>query len=571
MTVNGRDRGATLPIVALLLPVLILMTAFAVDLGRQRSSRRTMQARADIIALDLVRLADGRTLTDVLAGDATHDSEAVALADSANRNGIPLAQIGPIEWGTWSQASGFVATGVLTAIPNAVRVTTNETTDYFFQPGSGDVTRRAIATTGEDAKAGFSLGSFGASISATQAGLINSIVTPILGSPAGVNVLSYQGLATATVGIGDLATELGLLTPDEVFTTAVGADELMLATAAVLRRSSDPDALATASVLEGMAATPETGALPPITLGQIVSVQQGSETAALAGSVDALSIVQASALLSQCTDPTNLATCSGLALPTITTTLPLLSTTGDLKIVQSPVYVYGPVNPPTTARNSQVESTIGALIGAQAVGTCVPSLANLFCVLNGLLVGAVDATVTIDSTLRLADGQGTISDIDCGDPLGLDILTTTGLYDVDIDVVVDFGRRGVLGGALGPLIGSLHLQGSTSQANTAQTITFDLPPDVFNVTTKQAGAGSVGLSTIGLTTVGGTGVLSTLGTLGINQTVGQVVNNLVNPLLVQLDAQILGPVTDMLGANVVGSDLTPQRIDCDDTTVKLVG
>jgi hypothetical protein len=218
-----------------------------------------------------------------------------------------------------------------------------------------------------------------------------------------------------------------------------------------------------------------------------------------------------------------------------------------------------------------VQSTIGALIGAQAVGTCVPSLANLFCVLDGLLVGAVDASVTIDTTLRLADGQGTISDIDCGDPLGLDILTTTGLYDVDIDVIVDFGRRGVLGGALGPLIGSLHLQGSTSQANTAQTITFDVPPDVYNVTTKQAGAGSVGLSTIGLTTVGGTGVLSTLGTLGINQTVGQVVNNLVNPLLVQLDSQILGPVTDMLGANVVGSDLTPWAIDCDDTTVKLVG
>jgi hypothetical protein len=343
----------------------------------------------------------------------------------------------------------------------------------------------------------------------------------------------------------------------------------MLATAAVLRRSTDPDALAAADILDGMAATPETAALPPITLGQIVSAEQGGETAALASTVDALSIVQASALLSQCTDPTNLATCSGLALPTITTTLPLLSTTGDLKIVQSPVSVYGPVG--KGDRTSQVQATIGAQIGAQAVGTCVPSLANLFCILNGLLVGAVDASVTIDTTLRLADGQGTIADIDCGDPLGLDILTTTGLYDVDIDVIVDFGRRGILGGALGPLIGSLRLQGSTSQANTAQTITFDVPPDVLNVTTKQAGLGSVGLSTIGLATVGGTGVLGTLGTLGINQTVGQVVNNLVNPLLVQLDAQILGPVTDMLGANVVGSDLTPWAIDCDDTTVKLVG
>ena len=55
------DRGATLPILAVTLPVLILMTAFAVDLGRQRMDRRTMQARADVVSLDLLRLADGRT------------------------------------------------------------------------------------------------------------------------------------------------------------------------------------------------------------------------------------------------------------------------------------------------------------------------------------------------------------------------------------------------------------------------------------------------------------------------------------------------------------------------------
>ncbi len=54
------DRGAVLPLVAIVLPVLILLTAFAVDLGRQRASRRTMQARADVIALDLARLMDGR-------------------------------------------------------------------------------------------------------------------------------------------------------------------------------------------------------------------------------------------------------------------------------------------------------------------------------------------------------------------------------------------------------------------------------------------------------------------------------------------------------------------------------
>src|SRR3546814_11727371 len=38
------------------MPVLILMTSFAVDLGRQRALRRDLQAAADVVSLDLVRI-----------------------------------------------------------------------------------------------------------------------------------------------------------------------------------------------------------------------------------------------------------------------------------------------------------------------------------------------------------------------------------------------------------------------------------------------------------------------------------------------------------------------------------
>lgn len=563
---GDRDRGVTLPIVALLLPVLILMTAFAVDLGRQRSSRSTMQARADIVALDMVRLADRRALSAITTGDASHASAATALADSALRNDIPLAQINPIEWGTWSQASGFIATTLPAAIPNAVRVTTKETTKYFFQPGSGTVTRQAIATSGQDAVAGFSIASFGAAISATEAGLINSTVTPILGSPVGVSALSYQGLATATIGVADLGAQLGLLTPSAVLNTTVSAQSMMLAAATVLQQNGDA---ANASILQGMAGTPQTQALPPLTIGQIVTAQTGGESAAAGSTIDALSIVTAAAYLAQCTNPTDVSTCSGLAIPTLSTSLPLLSTSGSLKVVQAPAAAYGPVG--TSARNSQVSTTFGSVVGAQSVGTCVPTLANAFCILSGLLVGDVDAKVTVNATLKLANGQGTITAIDCGSPLGLDVLTTTGLYDATLDVVVDFGRRGLLGGALGPLIGSLHLVGSTQQSNTSQLIAFDVPPDVLNLTTKQAGAGSVGLSTITLNASGGTGVLSTLADLGINQTLSQVISSYVNPLLTTVDSQVLGPLTDVLGINVVGADLTAQRIGCSGTSLTLVG
>jgi uncharacterized membrane protein len=568
MTVNGRDRGATLPIVALLLPVLILMTAFAVDLGRQRSSRRTMQARADVIALDLVRLTDERTLLQIKNGDATHDSADAAKAASAARNNIPLPQVTLVEWGTFTAASGFIPSNLDASIPNAVRVTTEETTEYFFQPGGGGVKRTAIATTGDEPTAGFSMGSFGVAIDPTQAGLLNALITPLLGNPVGINALSYQGLATATLGIYDLGTELGLVTPDEVLNTAVAFDDVLLAAAAVLERNGDT---ANANILEGMI-TSETQLMGPITLGQLVSAGPDGGNAAMAATVDALGIVKTGVFLSQCTDPGNLATCSGIAIPSLTTSLPLLSTTGSLNVIQAPVSAYGPVG--TDAETSQVGLTFGSVIGAQQVGTCTVSLIPLqTCLLSGLLVGTVDAQVTIDATLQLAQGIGEITDIGCGDPLTLDVGTRTGLYAVDMTVRVDFGSRGILGGLLGTLLGSLELQASTNQIDVVDTAHFDIPPDVYDTTVEQTGAGSVGLSTLNFSVVGSTGVLTSLATLGISYTVGSVVTAFVNPLLTALDTQILSPIADTLGVNVTGADITPLSpgIKCNDTLLKLVG
>ena len=116
---HQRDRGAVIPLVALLLPVLLVMVAMAVDLGRQRSDRRLAQAGADVVALDMIRIVEGRTLDQVLSDPAT----STALTDSADRNGFTNAvgyvvdllqpHISNIEWGVIpsddQDASGFVA------------------------------------------------------------------------------------------------------------------------------------------------------------------------------------------------------------------------------------------------------------------------------------------------------------------------------------------------------------------------------------------------------------------------------------------------------------------------------
>ena len=79
-------RGAIIPMMAMLLVVLIPSTAIAVDLGMQRVVRRDMQALADVVALDLVRLVDGRNAAQINSGYHGHATLSVALVRSVARN-----------------------------------------------------------------------------------------------------------------------------------------------------------------------------------------------------------------------------------------------------------------------------------------------------------------------------------------------------------------------------------------------------------------------------------------------------------------------------------------------------
>ncbi len=565
-----RDRGAVLPFVAILLPVLLIMTAFAIDLGMQRSSRRTMQARADIIALDMVRLADGRTLGAIMAANATPNAEAY-LASSAARNEVARDKIS-YQWGTFKVGRNpeFQAVVGQNDIPDAVKVTATEPVDYFFAgaipgvDGGSSTTRTAIAAYGEPVGS-FSIGSFAANLDSTNSGVLNSILTPLLGNPAGISALSYTGLASADLGVADLAAELGLLNPEAALSTNVGTTQFLVAAANVLERQGNA---VQANILRSML-TPQVDALGPISLGDLVYAETGAEAAALATRLNALDLVTAAAFGSRCTDPDDLATCSAVSLPSLTTTLPLTSLTGSARIIQGKVTVTGPVG--AEGGTNQTEVRLGFNLGAQNVGTCKPSLANLLCLLDGLLVGAVDATVEADLVVKLADAFGRIDALDCGTPKGIDVATDTGLYSVTGTIKINFGRRGLLGGVLGPLLGSLNLTVNNQIQDIYDLIQFDVPPSVLGETVAQTGNGDIGLSGLNATASGGTGVLGTLGNLGITNTLVPLLNTLVNPLLSQLDQTILGPLTDVLGLNVAGSDVTPLKIGCEAEGLKLVG
>ena len=81
-----RDEHGVVAIVVALITcaVLIPIAAVAVDLGVQRVARRDMQAPADVVALDLSRQLDGRSVAQITG--ASPSLQSLANASMARNN-----------------------------------------------------------------------------------------------------------------------------------------------------------------------------------------------------------------------------------------------------------------------------------------------------------------------------------------------------------------------------------------------------------------------------------------------------------------------------------------------------
>jgi uncharacterized membrane protein len=315
---HERDRGAVIPLVALALPVLILMTAFAVDLGRQRDSRRTMQARADVIALDMMRIVEGRTSEEVAADPATDD----ALRMSAQQNGLTVTAVtggvatGPddlrieVVWGEWDEQIGFIshlngAVYEAGLVADAVRVTASETTDYFFQPGSGGATRTAVATREPEVR--LQLGSLVAGIhpqlpipssvggqarldatvralnAQLSAQFRTGFAAPLPGAETGFDAVGYRGIAAADVELDRMATEAGFGSTDEMLDSYMTVEEFFDASIGALNSQAadgDPNAANAAAEMESFRTAMGVNNQAEMRLGDWIDASQGRGSAA---------------------------------------------------------------------------------------------------------------------------------------------------------------------------------------------------------------------------------------------------------------------------------------------------
>jgi len=570
------QRGAAALVMALVTCfVVVPMGALVIDLGMQRVARSDMQAIADTVALDMA--------SDLAANDAANYpvTDAAATTDAQRNHGavghdqtihvfkgyvsgaLPADQSrgcggSPYDSSFQSPSAGHAA--------NAVLVTASTTVDFGLAkalPGggvaSGGACRSAVASAVPSAC--FKVGSFAARLDSSNSALLGKLLdTAVGGSGLGVTAAGYQGLATASIGLADLATQLGVGTVDQLATANVSVASIALAEAAILTRNGDT---ADAAVLTAIAA--KVGALGTIALGNVAAVSGGGASAAGA-SINALDLIAGSLALA---NGTHL-----LTIPSLATNLGLTGTSlaATVKLIEGLQLACGKVG--RTATTSQADVAIAGTLASIATPAA----------LSGLTLSASTPT-NID--LHLASATGTLTNIVCGaatsaSPEGIDVSVQADTATVNVSQKISFSGSitsgGVLGGLLGGLLGSILevdisgtvLAGATLGPNgSTSSVGFRIPNDPTTyATAKSTGSGGLGsatlvtsLDTSGLT-ITATGLLGlgvSLSTAQLNQILSTVTSSLtssvVNPLVSSLMSGLVTPLAQLLGLTLGGADV----------------
>lgn len=507
MVRRARDeQGAVAVFVAIVLSLLLVASAFAVDLGMQRAARADMQAVADAVALDLARELDGRTATELgtlqSAADASRDrNEATSLGSE------PVVQP---ELGVVNPATGVFTPASGATVPNAVRVTASTVVDFAFGVAAdGGAQRSAIAMANPDAC--LRLGSTLLDLQSGNSALLNAVLGDILNGSVNLTAVSYQGLAGAEVILADLAAALGAGTATELLATSVSLGTFFAAVADVLRTngSTTQADVIDATLLGALGAGVGLG---NVAVGQLLALGPGGD-AALGASVDALSLLTTSAFVA---NGQNAISVPGLALG-----VPGVGTaTASVQVIEPPRLACGSA----LAETSQVRVTL---------------------VLNASVLGVVNARIT--TTLNLGNASGSITAIECddGEATSLEVaLAPPSVLSLATTLRVDL---------LGLLpVTEVSVPGTVPSKAAGRSYELELPLRYDTPLTSDAGSGTLGLPNL---------TAAELKVLGLDITglafllVRPVVVPLLNSLLDGVESLLLGTVSSTLGLRLGNADM----------------
>ncbi|MGQ0699088.1 MAG: TadG family pilus assembly protein [Panacagrimonas sp.] len=285
----GRQRGSILVNAAVGLSAMIILLS-VIDLGFLFYYKREYQKAADLAAMaGAQRLADG-CIAAVSAADSNLDENLRGFQHDG-----PL-----IQCGDWDPTGTPVFTPG-TANPNAVEVVVLGSAPRFFL-SDRQISADAIARA-QDRRAVLNLRSTLVSVDTSKSAALNSLFGGLLGSTVNLSVAGWNGLINTDITLLDyldqLAINLGLQAGDYDAVLAANASVgTLLDTAIDLLEQGKGSGNVTAA-LGGLdvlrLAIPS--ATPLVRLGDLVSVQSGTQASGLDAALEVFQLVQAAVQL----------------------------------------------------------------------------------------------------------------------------------------------------------------------------------------------------------------------------------------------------------------------------------
>jgi Flp pilus assembly protein TadG len=363
------ERGTVTLLMTVMLGVLMVSSAFVVDLGMQRVARADMQALADVVALDLSRELDGRTV-DQLTPVLEQKAEESVARNSGMIGDTPVVDF---DLGTLDDDGDFDA--MANGVPTAVSVSAATEVAFAFAGvtgvDEGAAAREAAAMSASNAC--FRLGSFAAALR-TGDSLVGDVFEALFKDDDALAVnlkaVGYDGLLNSYIDLEALAVEMGVGTVQALVDTgAISVKSLLEAGVRVLYADGNSDASA---ILDKIASAVKTDVQARV--GHILAVGDGSAVSSRINTVDLIGGAGlAAALNSSVADHNNLLSV-GVPWNVAHTSQ------GDieLQVIEPPRQACGAPNDGTTASTGQVrlDADLGFNLPNRILGLDVRSTVN---------------------------------------------------------------------------------------------------------------------------------------------------------------------------------------------------
>ena len=516
------QRGAISILASLSLLFVISSAAMTVDIGQAAWKKRELQKTVDLIALDAVRAVGDRKPASNCDALATQFAQEAADRNQFDYDNAALGNNMLVTIGVGDPVAKTFTTPATCDAANAVRIQAWSRSDNNFMPGIVGLDTEAIAVM--DATATFMIGSKLVAIDTTTSPILNSVIGQMLDGSVNLSAAGYNGLAGATVELGDIFTNLGLGTTSQILNSEVTMGQLLTATINALNSQGDPSSVTAATVLGTLS-----GQIDQSThfkFGDLIDANSGDPGDAANAKIDVLNLIGATASAANGTNLLDLTV--PITIPGVTTT------TMKLGVIEPPQWCLD-CHIGESAKTGQVRMNLDMTLTEQlTLGLLLPK-----------------GTVHLPVYLEAAGATGTLTNIDCNVPetnSTITVRTTTDPVTAKVGYATDPSLNDptvsadVRAGNIVSVSGLVNVTG-TATSTMAGSVSDLL---ILLHQTLTAGASSVSVSG---------GLVSTLALqvqiLGGALNATTVANNtiaILNPVLSTLDSTLLTPLKEALGS-----------------------